>query len=221
MTADHKNGGLNGKLLILLVGRGVSALGDFMYLIAINVWILERTRSPIAVAAIWLIPLLPGLLVGPFIGTWTDRMEKRRVLWITDGVRALVLVALPLLPIAGIFVAIFAIALAGDFFSSALGPYSTWLVPETIRSQYNAWNGFSRRGALILGPAVGGALLLRGSPSDAIWIDAVTFALSGISWFLLPRLTAEQLLGAVDEEPERYSLRLRADWRAAREFLRP
>lgn len=219
MPAPKRGTRLTGTLLILLVGRGVSALGDFAYLIAINVWVLERTRSPIAVAAIWLIPLVPGILVGPFIGTWTDRWEKRRILWITDAVRGLALLVLPFLSIAGMFVDMFVVAVAGDFFSSALNPYSTWLIPESSRPQYNAWSGFSRRGALILGPAIGGALLLRGTPSTAVWMDSATFVLSGISWLLLPRLMTHQLLRGVDEAPTRFSMRLRADWRAVQEFF--
>ncbi len=40
-----------------IAGRAVSSLGDYVYLIAINVLVLERTRSALAVATVWVIPL--------------------------------------------------------------------------------------------------------------------------------------------------------------------
>ena len=47
--------------LLLLSGTGISRLGDFMYLIALNVMVLHSTNSPAAVAGLWIVELRPLL----------------------------------------------------------------------------------------------------------------------------------------------------------------
>ena len=48
--------------LLLLSGTGISRLGDFMYLIALNVMVLHSTNSPAAVAGLWIVVQLPPYL---------------------------------------------------------------------------------------------------------------------------------------------------------------
>ncbi|MCI0183031.1 hypothetical protein [Sulfoacidibacillus ferrooxidans] len=39
---------------ILITGVGISAIGDLIYLVSINIFILSQTHSPSAVAGLWL-----------------------------------------------------------------------------------------------------------------------------------------------------------------------
>lgn len=47
-----KDDRLNVFVFLLLFGIGVSSIGDFIYLVALNVFILKQTESALAVAGI-------------------------------------------------------------------------------------------------------------------------------------------------------------------------
>ena len=49
---------------LLLSGIGISSLGDWIYLIAINLLVLQMTESPLAVAGLYLIKPIAGMLTG-------------------------------------------------------------------------------------------------------------------------------------------------------------
>ncbi|QSO48550.1 hypothetical protein [Alicyclobacillus mengziensis] len=43
-------------ITVYLAARGISQIGDFMLLIAVNIWVLNMTHSPMAVSILWIIP---------------------------------------------------------------------------------------------------------------------------------------------------------------------
>src|SRR3989304_2935035 len=69
---------------LLWVGQTVSRLGDSVYRIALSWWVLEKTGSAAAMAAVavfTLVPMLLFLLVG---GVIVDRLPRFRVLLASD-----------------------------------------------------------------------------------------------------------------------------------------
>jgi MFS family permease len=68
----------------------VSALGDGMYLAALPLLAAELTRDPLAVAVVTFAGWLPWLLFALPAGALVDRLDRRRVMWVVDSVRALV-----------------------------------------------------------------------------------------------------------------------------------
>lgn len=61
----------------LLSGLGISALGDWIYLIALNVFIWNMTHSPAAVAGLSIIGPISNRICGFFVGPYIDRWNKR------------------------------------------------------------------------------------------------------------------------------------------------
>lgn len=178
-------------VVVYLAGRGVSSFGGFILLIALNVYVLERTHSPAAVSLLWIIPTIASVLVGSWIGSVTDRASKRTVMMVMDVARAGLLAVLPLVqPVWSIYAIDFLAACAGTVFNRASMPYMVTLVPESKRMRVNAVNGMLQTGALVVGPAAAGALLLLGSPRFAIWVDAASFAVSVLTLGFLPDLRA-------------------------------
>src|SRR5258708_25842122 len=82
---------------LLWLGRTTSSLGDGIFLVALAWWVLATTGSASANGLILIcetVPMLLLLLVG---GAVVDRVPRRRLLLISDGVRGLVVSIVPIL----------------------------------------------------------------------------------------------------------------------------
>ncbi len=185
---------MNGRwaVWVLLAGLGVSVLGDQVYLVALNVWVLARTHSAVAVAGLWMAPPLAGVLVGSWMGSLADRWDRRFSLVVANLVSAGFIGCIPLLhPVVLIYAAIFLVATANGLFTAALASYVKLLVPRSDWARVSAVRGLLAYGALVLGPALAGLLLIHGEPGTAIWLDAATFLVSAASLAILPRLNPD------------------------------
>jgi MFS family permease len=124
-------------------------------------------------------------------GVWADRLQRRVVMLVCDGVRAAVelftfgmlLAGAMELWMFGATAALFGAA------SAFFGPASTALIPETASrerlQQANALVTISRSGASIFGPAVSGLLVAAAGPAIVFAIDGATFVASGAFLFAL------------------------------------
>ncbi|WP_029420370.1 MFS transporter [Alicyclobacillus macrosporangiidus] len=202
---------------ILLTGIGVSSIGDFVYLVALNVFVLHTTGSAAAVAGLWVIGKISALVVGPWAGSVTDRFSHRQQLIVAELARAgLVGLLASLQNLAGIYLVLFLLGVCGTFFNNAFLPYQTRLVAPEHRKRINALASTLRSGAFIVGPAVAGVMLQSGSASAALWVDAVSFLVSAITFMALPDYGRA---GGTSSGAGAWSV-LRRDWSEAMQFLK-
>ena len=209
--ADTKPvGGIRGALRhrdfrLLLGGQAISATGDWLYNVSLVVYVFEQTGSGGWVAATSLVRFVPYVLFGTLGGVIADRYDRRKVMIVTDIARALVMTVLTLVAAAD-GPAVAAIALAGisTTFSSAYLPSiraaTPTLVGEDDLAAANTLTSTIDNVALALGPAIGGVLLLLGTPAVAFGVNAATFAVSAL--FTLAIRTSLVPSAASDEESQ-------------------
>ena len=201
------------RTTILLASFGVSQFGDFIYLVAINVYLYQLTGSAAAVAGLWIIGPIAALFMKFWAGSVIDRVDVRRWLIGTDIVRAVLVALLPLLStLPLIYLTLFTLALVKAFFEPAATTYLTQVVPETGRKSFNAYRSLITSSAFLIGPALAGLLLLVATPGVAIWINAMSFLVSGLLLLTLPsvpRASAVPRLQLAD---------LATDWRTVSRF---
>ncbi len=65
----------------------VSLLGDWLTYVAVSVLALERGEGLVAVSLVLVAHALPSTLLAPFAGWFIDRLDRRRVLVVTNVVR--------------------------------------------------------------------------------------------------------------------------------------
>lgn len=80
---------------LLLFGLGISTLGDFIYLVAINVLVLKLTGSAAAVAGLWIIGPIASMVTKFWSGSMIDRLNIRRIMIGTDLIRAVLVAIIP------------------------------------------------------------------------------------------------------------------------------
>lgn len=65
----------------------VSLLGDWLTYVAVSVLALERGEGLVAVSLVLVAHALPSTLLAPFAGWFIDRLDRRKVLIATNGIR--------------------------------------------------------------------------------------------------------------------------------------
>jgi MFS family permease len=180
---------------LLWTGMTVSLLGDGIYFVAIAWQVYDLSNAPTALSVVgvaWTLPNVLLLLVG---GVLSDRFERRRLMIISDVVRAVAIGAIGLLSVSGelqlwhllVLVAFYG---AGEaLFAPAFQAIVPEIVPQEHLVQANSLDMLMRPlGAQLVGPALGGILVAGFGAGTAFLIDAVTFGVSAVClWLMHPR----------------------------------
>jgi MFS family permease len=187
----------------LLVGQGVSALGDWMGTVALMALVLQLTNSPIAVGGILTLRLLPAALGGPLAARAAGKWDRRRTMLAMDASRAVMIALIPLVrAIWWVYLWGFLIEVASIVFLPARDASIPDLVSDD--EELPLANGLilgTSYGSIPVGAALFAAVAalpweLGGRPFAVVFfIDALTFV---VSFFCIARLT--QLGPATDTE---------------------
>ncbi|SEM32050.1 Sugar phosphate permease [Paenibacillus sp. cl141a] len=203
--------------LLYIFGIGISNLGNWIYLVAINLLVLHMTGSPAAVAGLFIIRPLATLLTNSWAGSIIDRANKRRLMMITDVIRGALIALIPFMSsVWGIYGVMFLINVAGSFFGPTSMTYVTKLIPAEERKRFNAWSSFTTSGAVLLGPAISGLLIAYTDIRISIVINAVSFLICALVIYFLPDVDGEEAAGS---KREAMTMRmLLRDWAAVIDF---
>ena len=203
--------------VIMLMAIGIANIGAWIYLIAMNLLVLEMTGgSALAVAGLYLMHPAAALLTNLWGGTLIDRMNKRTILVALDVFRAVLIGALPFFTsLPAIYLLVFLVGMGSSIFQPASTTYITMLLDPSQRKRFNSFRSLMDSGAFLIGPAVAGLLFLIGTPSFALYINAAALLISALLTLLLPNLEK----GHPVSEPFAIGLLL-VDWQIVKEFSR-
>ncbi|WP_181799292.1 MFS transporter [Kitasatospora acidiphila] len=178
----------------LWAASAVSSLGDGVYFAALPLLAATLTQNPVALGMVASAALLPWLFFGLLGGALVDRWDRRRTMWITDLLRA-VLLAIPalaavlhLLSIPLLVAVAFLLGTGQIFFDSAGSAYLPQLLGrdlELLQQANSRQMGARTVAADFAGPPAGSALfaLTRSLPFG---LDALSFLASSLLIRTLP-----------------------------------
>lgn len=176
----------------LLIGQGVSALGDWMVTVALMVLVLDLTGSSTAVGGMLVLRLMPAMVAGPLATRLVHRWSRRRTMMAADLARAGVVLLIPLVAAAWwVYLWAFVLEVLGLVFLPARDASVPDLAGEEDLPLANGLVLASSYGMIPLGaaafaglawlePRVPGETGLLGSPSYLLVfvVDAATFLVS-------------------------------------------
>jgi MFS family permease len=186
---------------LLWAGQAVSNLGDMVFDTTVALWIVSRLAhdqswAPLAVSGVLIAASLPYLLVGPLVGVFVDRLDKRRLMLRMDAIRAILIgllavwtgaVTVPLLQtphppeswqLGGLYVTIFLSGICAQFFGPARLAIIGELVPEGQRARASGLAQFTSSLALIVGPTIAAPVYFQLGPGGALVANALSFVAS-------------------------------------------
>ncbi|MET3689391.1 MFS family permease [Priestia megaterium] len=202
---------------LLLFGIGTSNIGDWIYLIALNVTMLDMTNSPLAVSGLYMIKPLAALCTNIWSGSLIDRINKRKLMMFLDWMRAGIIACFPFFSsILIIYVLVFIISMASSMFRPASMVYITKLIPREKRKRFNSLRSLIDSGGFLIGPAAAGALFMIGTPVFAIYATAAALVSSGVVTLFMPNLDTK-----TEVKENKLSVNtIREDWKAVFRFSR-
>jgi MFS family permease len=163
---------------LVLGGGFVNNVGDWLLAVALPAFVYTETGSGRSTAAIVVVELLIGIVVGPYGGSLADRWDLRRTVICTNLLQAVAL--LPLLAVTAdrIWPAFVVAALQGVL-QQVNDPASFALVPRIVPVDQlqaaNAANGAANSLARLIGSPLGGIAVAAGGLSTVVVIDGITF----------------------------------------------
>jgi MFS family permease len=164
----------------LFVAQAISDVGDGLTFLTLLLTVNQLTHSTAALAIMSIAVALPPVTIGLVAGAYADRLDRRRIMLISDTLRgALVLgfiavATIERLPL--LYALAFIQAAIGTFFSPARGALIPRVVPVEGLLAANSISQISRVIASLIGTGLAGVIV---GVTGAIWpsfvLDAVTF----------------------------------------------
>src|SRR5829696_9623589 len=167
----------------LYLAQAISDLGDGMTYLALFLLVLDLTGSTAAIALMSILLAVPPVTIGLFAGAYADRHDRRRIMIVSDTVRAVVVIGMVLVATAQTLPALFALAclqaVIGTFFGPARMAMLPRVVPEAGLLAANSLSQASRMVMGVAGAAITGAVA---GVSGVVWpvfvLDGLTFVVS-------------------------------------------
>ncbi|OLC28659.1 MAG: hypothetical protein AUH31_08605 [Armatimonadetes bacterium 13_1_40CM_64_14] len=173
----------NRNYALLWWGQLVSEMGNRFHWIAVSLWVYDLTHSASAVSLAVSSMFAGTLVVGLWAGVLVDRLNRKAILVVSDFARALLISLIPSLihlNIALVYVDLMLVSAANAFFRPAM----LGVIPLTVsREDLMPANSFFTAmdsGAEIFGPALAGGLAFAYGYAPLLYLDAVTYVVSGL-----------------------------------------
>jgi MFS family permease len=167
----------------LLAGLAVSQTGDWLYNLALVTMVYQRTGSVMWAGVATGARVVPMVVLGPAGGVIADRFSRRVVMVIADLLRLALMLGLALVAVAHLPIALAPVIAA--LATTAGTPYLACVsgtTPRIIRDAdlpgANAARSAVTSLGIMAGPALGGVLLIAGSPALAFVVNAATFGVA-------------------------------------------
>jgi predicted MFS family arabinose efflux permease len=176
-------------LLALLGASAVSMTGDALAAVAIPWFVLETTGSAaktgIVAGAIGLANVTAALFGGPIV----DRLGFKRTSIVADAVSMVTIALIPLLYSTGLlaFWLLLLITFAGALLDGPGAAARRSLVPrlaeaaQTPKERANSAVQSAQYLSMLIGPPLGGALVVLVGATGVLWLDAASFAFSAVA----------------------------------------
>jgi MFS family permease len=172
-------------------GQTISTLGSSFTGFALPLLIYNLTGSSLNLALTVTATVLPYLLFGLVIGAWVDRVNRKRLMVVTDLARALVIASIPLASFVGLLSVwwIYAVAFLNSALTICFDAANFAAVPSLVRQEdLVTANGQVQAGysiAKVGGPLLGGLLIVVIPLPMLLLIDAFSFLISAATLMLI------------------------------------
>lgn len=178
---------------LLFIGQLISFLGSMVSYVAVPYQIYSLTKNNWLVGMLGLVQLLPVLFFGILGGTYADRLNRRKLLLVSESIMAVLILGLalnacrpnPSVTLVFVLIALFQSVLG--FHRPAMEALTQKLVDKKDYAAVGALGSFRYTFAAILGPALGGALIASFGIRGAYFFDCASFFGALIALFMMSK----------------------------------
>ena len=169
---------------LLWFGQIVSQLGDWFNSVAVYALLLELTGNATSVALMIIVQFLPMALIGPIAGVVVDRVDRRRLMIVTDILRGLLILLLLVVHRADQIWILYLVMGATVSATAFFEPARTAVIPNvTTRAELltaNALSSATWSAMLAIGAGLGGLVTAWFGRNTAFTVNAISFFASAV-----------------------------------------
>jgi len=163
-------------------GQGISLIGTWMTRVATGWLVYRLTHSPFLLGLVSFAGQIPILFLGPVAGVWVDRLNRHRVLVVTQVLSMLESFALAALALSGVITVTEVIVL--NLFQGAVNafdmPARQAFVIEMVETREDLPNAIALNSSLVnaarlVGPSVAGLLIAGFGEGYCFLIDGISY----------------------------------------------
>ncbi len=175
----------------LFIGQLLSTLGSSITMVILPIIVLQLTQSTLAMGTVMTAYMLPHILILPLSGLFVDKLNRVKIMLWTDLIRFVVLIVLSVLviteqlSIGWLYVLVAILGLMDGMFLPAYSAVRAKVFTPDIRNAANSITQVSKQGIMIIGPAIGGAIIVLFSAGIGLGIDGFTFLISFVCLLFL------------------------------------
>ncbi len=150
-------------------GQVVSLIGTWMQQVSLPWLVLALGGTPIQLGLVSVLQFGPAMLLAPFGGVFADRIDKRRVLIVSQTAAAgqafvlFILTATGVVEIPMVFVMALWLGLVNAVDMPARQAFAADLVPRRLLANAIALNSMAFNSARVVGPALAGVIIAAGT----------------------------------------------------------
>lgn len=176
---------LGNRRIAGLAGAGFLAeAGDWMLLIALPLYVLELSGSPLVTATVFVLGLAPTIVAGPLAGVLVDRSEPWKLMALVAGLQALFLAPLVAVNDTSDLWILYCVVIMESVLGTIIEPCrattAAGLVPTAQLAEVNQLMGLLSSLSRLLGSPLGGLILAIGGFDAIIYANAGTFLIAAI-----------------------------------------
>ena len=179
---------------LFFTGQSISLIGTWMTRIATSWLVYKLTRSPLLLGVVGFSGQIPTFLIAPFAGVWVDRLDRQRVLVVTQTLAMVQSFALAALTLSGRITIAEIIGLSA--FQGAINAFDmpgrqAFLV-QMVEEKQDLGNAIALNSSMVnlarlVGPSLAGAVIALSGTGYCFLIDGLSY-LAVIASLLMMRL---------------------------------
>lgn len=188
----------NRSFAMLWAGQLISSMGSALTALAASILVYRLTGTSLSVGLMLIATSGPTVVIGLLAGVFVDRYDRKRIMLGSDLLRAVLIFLIPfLIPLNIIWLYVIVALASGisQFFDSAHASVLPEVATEEELAAANALMAISSVGSTMFGFAAAGLIVSYLSVEWAFYLDAFSFAISG----LLILLTRIPVVPVVDD----------------------
>jgi len=165
------------------LGQFVSTAGTALTSLAASILVYRLTNSALSVGLMMMATAAPSLLVGLFAGVIVDRYDRKKIMIVTELLRAVLIALIPFLVvrnIAWLYIIVALTSAIAQFYDPAHESVLPEVAPEEELAAANSLMAISSFGSTAIGFAASGLIASAANINWAFWLDAVSFLVSAL-----------------------------------------
>ncbi len=192
------------------IGQQFSLVGSSVLQFALVWWLTQLTGSATVLAMATMMWVIPQVFLGPIVGAYVDRLNRRVVMIVADGLIALVALWLAYLfwtdtmQVWHVYAALLVRAIGGLFHWSTMQASTSLMVPDEHLTRVAGLNQTMQGALNVIGPPLG-ALLLAVLPFEDIMLMDVGTAMLAILPLFFVAIPQPERAATKSEKPSLWS----------------